>query len=111
MSNEAAVIIGLAILLSALSRFFFHIRPKRAFCQITVSGITDQDGEQMHVVGTLFEDESVKEWQEKVDKLCQIRLDRALFINNKMLAIHEEAARQHEEKKSLNGKPQLAAQT
>lgn len=96
-----AAIIGLAIVIAALSRGLWHIRPKKAFCQVTVVGVTDVDGEQFQLTATLFEDESPAQRQKKIDDVCEIRSHRLKTLNEKMLQIQAQAK---EEFKNIQAK-------
>lgn len=96
-----AAIVGLAIVIAALSRGIWHVRPRKAFCQITVVGVTDVDGEQFHLTGTLFEDESEERRNQKVNEICEIRSNRLRAINEKMIQIQAQAK---EEFKNIQAK-------
>jgi len=99
MTDTTAVILGFFILLSALTKLLYHVRPKKAFAQVNLAGITDQDGEQMHLTATIFEDESVDEWRHKILKLCELREWRLKMQNGRMLEVHAKAKETFEEKK------------
>jgi hypothetical protein len=96
MTDTTAVILGFFILLASLTKLLYHVRPKKSFAQINLAGITDQDGEQMHLTATLFDDETVDQWQQKILKLCELREWRLKMQNARMLKVHEDARKNFE---------------
>jgi len=87
--TEAALILGVSIILATIIKFY-QPKSKRALVQVNISGITDHDGEQMHLTTTLLEGESVDEWQQKILAACELREWRLRFVNQRMLKIQED---------------------
>ena len=84
---EAALVIGISIIISQVIKLSHSIKPRRALAQISVNGPTERGEEAMSLVGTIFEDESIEEIDEKVKKIAAIRERRVAFCNQRMLDI------------------------
>lgn len=100
MIFDAAVVIAGAIIISALTRLIYHVRPKKAFAQVVVGGVTDSDGEAFQATLTLFPDETPNQWRKKLLQVYELREWRLKYQNERMLQIQEEAKRQFEEAKA-----------
>lgn len=102
----AAFVLGFFILCAASLSLFYHVRPRRAFAQITVNGVTDQDGESFILTGTLFEDESQGVWQQKINAMCEIRQARLKYLNELMAKLQADAKAAWEADQVAKGKVQ-----
>ncbi len=93
-----AAAIVLAAIIHSVSKSRYHVKPRLAFAQAAVVGKTE-DSETVQLTTTLFEDETVEEWDEKMDKLYDLREKRLKHQNERMIEIQAEAKRVWEEEK------------
>lgn len=84
------VLIALAIAFWAVTQKSFHVKPRAALMQVTVAGSTEES-EQMHMVLTLFTDESPEEQSAKLRAAFELREIRLKFQNERMIALREAA--------------------
>lgn len=96
----SASVIALAIVLSALSKLLYHVRPKIGFAQVSIGGNTDSDGEAFQATITLFHDENPVIWRNKLLQAYELKEWRLKMQNERMLEVQEEAKKAFEEAKA-----------
>ncbi len=94
METEA-LIIGIAIVLAALTRLFYHIRPRMALATVSLGAPTTGTGEQMQFTVSLLKDESKDVWDEKIATCFKLLEERIGFQNERFIKLQEEQAKLH----------------
>ena len=97
---QASIYLSVAIVLAALTRLFYHVRPKAGFAQVTIGGHTASDGEAFQATVTLFKDECQSSWRNKLLAVYELKEWRLKYQNDRMQALEDQAKKDFEEAKA-----------